>query len=181
MESIYNSKISNKLQNDVGKQQDKTQLKITNFIDTKKNNKEKMINDDKFLVTAVYGEENNKSTEKKLDQLEKKYKRSKKENKKNKNISTQNLINDLNDLEKNGEEYNFEFLNKYEKFDNDTNSIFDLFIAPKQKNDNQAIDKRIDDSNFLDFNKNDKKENNKNNKNSDLMFLNTIEDFTNLL
>ena len=181
MENIYNSKISNKLQNDVDEQQDKTQLKITNFIATKKNNKEKMIIDDKFVVTSVYGEDNNKSTEKKLDQLEKKYKKSKKENKKNKKISTQNLINDLNDLEKNEEEYNFEFLNKYEKFDNDTNSIFDLFIAPKQKNDKQAIDKKIDDSNFLDFNKNNKKENNENNKNSDLKFLNTIEDFTNLL
>ena len=52
-------------------------------------------------------------------------------------MSTQNLINDLNNLDKNGNEYDFEFLNKYEKFDNETNSMFDLFTAPKKnKKDN---------------------------------------------
>ena len=98
--------------------------------------------------------------------------------KKNKKISTQNLLKDLNDMNKNEEEYNFEFLNKYEKFDNETNSMFDLFNANK-KNDKITLNKYNEnsDNNIA----TDKKENNRIDKNSDLKFLNAIEDLNNLL
>ena len=155
---------------------DKTQLKITNFTTTKKNNEKKNIEkDDISNISPIKGEENANSKENKNEMFEIKEKKRKKDNKKTKKISTQNLINDLNNLDKN-EEYNFEFLNKYEKFDNDTNSIFDLFNAPNNKNNHNNInDKKIGDNNLLDTNKNEKE------KNTDLMFLNKIEDLNNFL
>ena len=78
-------------------------------------------------------------------------------------------------MDKNEEEYNFEFLNKYEKFDNETNSIFDLFNAPKQNNKKKENNDEIQ----VDNKQNNKIDNN-NNKN-DLMFLNAIEELNNLL
>ena len=179
------SKISNKIQNNNDNENindnnnymtDKTQLRITDFTTMKKNNNEKKIfeeKDDKFCVTAVYGGKNDNSTEMKMNELKK---RSKK--KKIKKISTQNLLNDLNNMEKSEEEYNFEFLNKYEKFDNDTNSMFDLFNVPK-KNDIMNLDKNNKNRNNIMIA--DKNEDNRNNKNSELKFLNTIEDLNNFL
>jgi len=86
-------------------------------------------------------------------------------------------------LDKNEEEYNFEFLNKYEKFDNDTNSIFDLFNAPKKNKDNSDMNnnRNAGESILGDHNQNNKIDNNEKNNNSGLMFLNTIEDLNNLL
>ena len=162
---------------DTAESTDKTQLKITNFTNIKINNEKNIVDnekDNKFYISEIYGEDNVKSTEKKINELLKK--KEKKSNKKDKKISTKKLINDLNNMDKNEEEYNFEFLNKYEKFDNDTNSIFDLFNAPKNKNNNI---KKDDVNNKPD--NNNKIENNEINKNSDLMFLNTIEDLNNLL
>ena len=177
------SKISNKIKNDNDEKNmeelpDKSQLRITDFTTTKKNkNNENIIidkNDEKFRITAEYGEKNDNSNENKMNILKKKNEKIKK----NKGISTQNLLNDLNDMNKNEEEYNFEFLNKYEKFDNETNSMFDLFNANK-KNDKKTLNKYNENS---DHNvATDKKENNRNDKNSDLKFLNAIEDLNNLL
>lgn len=179
------SKISNKIQNNnnnenvndkINDMTDKTQLRITDFTTMKKNNNEKKIfeeKDDKFCVTAVYGGKNDNSTEIKMNELKKMSKK-----KKNKKISTQNLLNDLNNMEKSEEEYNFEFLNKYEKFDNDTNSMFDLFNVPK-KNDIMNLDKNNKNMNNTMIA--DKNEDNRNNKNSELKFLNTIEDLNNFL
>lgn len=180
-----NLEVSNKYNLDTAESTDKTQLKITKFTTHKLNDNKAIINDeknDKFRISEVYGEDNVHSTEKKMNELyKKKGKKSKKENKNNKKISTKKLINDLNNLDNNEEEYNFEFLNKYEKFDNDTNSIFDLFNAPKQKKNNIKTDNIIDGNNYINNNKENKNENNETNKNTDLMFLNTIEDLNNLL
>jgi hypothetical protein len=176
MDIDENSEISNN-KIDTAESTDKTQLKITKFTNLKINNETNIFDnekDDKFHISEIYGEDNAKSTEKKINQLLKK--KEKKSNKKDKKISTKKLINDLNNMDKNEEEYNFEFLNKYEKFDNDTNSIFDLFNAPKNKKNNIKND---DDGNNI--SDNNKIEKNETNKNSDLMFLNTIEDLNNLM
>jgi len=175
------------LKNDAAIFVDKTQMKITNFTTMKKNNENAPVlkenNENKKLyVSAILGEENDKSSEKKINELLKK-KDKKNQNKKTNKISTQNLINDLNNLDKNEDEYNFEFLNKYEKFDNDTNSIFDLFNAPKKnKNNNDTSNIKIaGENNLEDPNQNNKIDNNEKNNNSGLMFLNTIEDLNKLL
>ena len=175
------------LKNDAAVFVDKTQMKITNFTTMKKNKENAPVlkennENQKLYVSAILGEENDKSTEKKINELLKK-KDKKNQNKKTNKISTQNLINDLNNLEKNEDEYNFEFLNKFEKFDNDTNSIFDLFNAPKKnKNNNDSNNnKNTGENNLGDPNQNNKIDNNAKNNNSGLMFLNTIEDLNNLL
>ena len=174
-----NFDISNDNKNNIDEFSDKTQLRITNFTTMKKNNEQEKIDnkkENKIIISKEYGEENINSGEKKINELvTKKKKKSKKENKKNK-MSTQNLIENLNDLDKNEEEYNFEFLNKYEKFDNETNSIFDLFNAPKQNNKKKENNDEIQ----VDNKQNNKIDNNNNNKN-DLMFLNAIEELNNLL
>ena len=93
----------------------------------KKNNKEEKIDNGKeniIKISKEYGENNNNSALKKINELVvKKEEKNKKEDKK-KRMTTQNLLENLNNLDKNEEVYNFEFLNKYEKFDNETNSIF---------------------------------------------------------
>ena len=91
---------------------DKSQMKITNFTTDKKND-----DDSKFHVAKIYGENNINSGGNKMNELNK-IKKSKK--RKKVKITTQNLINDLNDLDKNENEYDFDFLNKYEKFDNES-------------------------------------------------------------
>ena len=153
---------------------DKTQMKITNFTTDKKNNDES-----KFHVAKIYGENNINSGDNKMNELIK-IKKSKK--RKKVKISTQNLINDLNDLDKNENEYDFDFLNKYEKFDNETNSMFDLFTAPKKNKANINGQNIFEGDNSLNNNnKNNKVENNENNQKSDLGFLNAIEDLNKYL
>ena len=152
---------------------DKSQMKITNFTTSKKEIEEK-----KLHVSAIYGENNVNSTGNKMKELNK-IKKSKKGKKAK--MSTQNLINDLNDLDKNGNEYDFEFLNKYEKFDNETNSMFDLFTAPKKNKNNIITDSILEGDNFIDNNKENKMEKNENNTKSDLGFLNAIEDLNKYL
>ena len=153
---------------------DKTQMKITNFTTDKKNNDES-----KFRVAKIYGENNINSGDNKMNELNK-IKKSKK--RKKVKISTQNLINDLNDLDKNENEYDFDFLNKYEKFDNETNSMFDLFTAPKKNKTNINGQNIFEGDNSLNNNnKNNKVENNENNQKSDLGFLNAIEDLNKYL
>ena len=140
---------------------DKSQMKITNFTKEKKND-----DDSKFHVAKIYGENNIKKSKKR-----KKVK-----------ISTQNLINDLNDLDKNENEYDFDFLNKYEKFDNETNSMFDLFTAPKNNKKNIITQNIFNGENSLNNNQNNNKvENNEINQKSDLGFLNAIEDLNKYL
>ena len=167
--------------NNIGEISDKTQLRITNFTTMKKNNKEEKIDNGKeniIKISKEYGENNNNSALKKINELVvKKEEKNKKEDKK-KRMTTQNLLENLNNLDKNEEVYNFEFLNKYEKFDNETNSIFDLFNAPKQNN-NKINDKNNNVGISLDKNQNNKIDNSENK--SDLMFLNAIEDLNNLL
>ena len=149
-------------------------MKITNFTTDKKNNDES-----KFRVAKIYGENNINSGDNKMNELNK-IKKSKK--RKKVKISTQNLINDLNDLDKNENEYDFDFLNKYEKFDNETNSMFDLFTAPKKNKANINGQNIFEGDNSLNNNnKNNKVENNENNQKSDLGFLNAIEDLNKYL
>ena len=153
---------------------DKSQMKITNFTKEKKND-----DDSKFHVSKIYGENNINSGGNKMNELNK-IKKSKK--RKKVKISTQNLINDLNDLDKNENEYDFDFLNKYEKFDNETNSMFDLFTAPKKNKANINGQNIFEGDNSLNNNnKNNKVENNENNQKSDLGFLNAIEDLNKYL
>ena len=160
--------------------EDKSQMKITNFTTDKKNIEENNKNK-KLNVSAIYGEDNVNSGGNKMNELNK-IKKSKKGKKVK--MSTQNLINDLNNLDKNGNEYDFEFLNKYEKFDNETNSMFDLFTAPKKNKNNISSDNIFDGNNLMmniNNNNNNKKENNENEPKSDLGFLNAIEDLNKYL
>ena len=154
-------------------------MKITNFTTDKKNIEENNKNK-KLNVSAIYGEDNVNSGGNKMIELNK-IKKSKKGKKVK--MSTQNLINDLNNLDKNGNEYDFEFLNKYEKFDNETNSMFDLFTAPKKNKNNISSDNIFDGNNLMmninNNNNNNKKENNE--PKSDLGFLNAIEDLNKYL
>ena len=153
---------------------DKSQMKITNFTTDKKND-----DDSKFHVAKIYGENNINSGGNKMNELNK-IKKSKK--RKKVKISTQNLINDLNDLDKNENEYDFDFLNKYEKFDNETNSMFDLFTAPKKNKANINGQNIFEGDNSLNNNQNNNKvENNEINQKSDLGFLNAIEDLNKYL
>ena len=153
---------------------DKSQMKITNFTTDKKND-----DDSKFHVAKIYGENNINSGGNKMNELNK-IKKSKK--RKKVKISTQNLINDLNDLDKNENEYDFDFLNKYEKFDNETNSMFDLFTAPKNNKKNIITQNIFNRENSLNNNQNNNKvENNEINQKSDLGFLNAIEDLNKYL
>ena len=153
---------------------DKSQMKITNFTKEKKND-----DDSKFHVSKIYGENNINSGGNKMNELNK-IKKSKK--RKKVKISTQNLINDLNDLDKNENEYDFDFLNKYEKFDNETNSMFDLFTAPKNNKKNIITQNIFNGENSLNNNQNNNKvENNEINQKSDLGFLNAIEDLNKYL
>ena len=153
---------------------DKSQMKITNFTKEKKND-----DDSKFHVAKIYGENNINSGGNKMNELNK-IKKSKK--RKKVKISTQNLINDLNDLDKNENEYDFDFLNKYEKFDNETNSMFDLFTAPKNNKKNIITQNIFNGENSLNNNQNNNKvENNEINQKSDLGFLNAIEDLNKYL
>ena len=149
-------------------------MKITNFTTDKKND-----DDSKFHVAKIYGENNINSGGNKMNELNK-IKKSKK--RKKVKISTQNLINDLNDLDKNENEYDFDFLNKYEKFDNETNSMFDLFTAPKNNKKNIITQNIFNGENSLNNNQNNNKvENNEINQKSDLGFLNAIEDLNKYL
>ena len=153
---------------------DKSQMKITNFTTDKKND-----DDSKFHVAKIYGENNINSGGNKMNELNK-IKKSKK--RKKVKITTQNLINDLNDLDKNENEYDFDFLNKYEKFDNETNSMFDLFTAPKNNKKNIITQNIFNRENSLNNNQNNNKvENNEINQKSDLGFLNAIEDLNKYL
>ena len=157
---------------------DKSQMKITNFTIDKKNI-ENTNNIKKLNVSAIYGEDNVNSGGNKMNELNK-IKKSKKGKKVK--MYTQNLINDLNNMDKNGNEYDFEFLNKYEKFDNETNSMFDLFTAPKKNKNNITNDNIFDGNNLMmNISKNNKKENKENNPQSDLGFLNAIEDLNKYL
>ena len=142
--------------------------------------KEKKNDDDsKFHVAKIYGENNINSGGNKMNELNK-IKKSKK--RKKVKITTQNLINDLNDLDKNENEYDFDFLNKYEKFDNETNSMFDLFTAPKNNKKNIITQNIFNGENSLNNNQNNNKvENNEINQKSDLGFLNAIEDLNKYL
>jgi hypothetical protein len=149
-------------------------MKITSFTTDKKN----IDDNSKFKVAAIYGEDNINSAGNKMNELNK-IKKSKKGKKVK--MSTQNLINDLNNLDKNGNEYDFEFLNKYEKFDNETNSMFDLFTAPKKNKKDNITQNILEGDNLLNNNKNNKEENNENNIKSDLGFLNAIEDLNKYL
>ena len=154
----------------VNNDEDKSQMKITNFTSEKKEPENK-----KLHVSAIYGENNVNSIGNKMNELNK-IKKSKKGKKVK--MSTQNLIKDLNDLDKNGNEYDFEFLNKYEKFDNETNSMFDLFTAPKNNKKNIINDNIFEGEKLPD---NNKMENNDKNQKSDLGFLNAIEDLNKYL
>ena len=154
----------------VNNDDDKSQMKITNFTSEKKEPENK-----KLHVSAIYGENNVNSIGNKMNELNK-IKKSKKGKKVK--MSTQNLIKDLNDLDKNGNEYDFEFLNKYEKFDNETNSMFDLFTAPKNNKKNITNDNIFEGEKLPD---NNKMENNDKNQKSDLGFLNAIEDLNKYL
>ena len=157
---------------------DKSQMKITNFT-TDKKNIENTNNIKKLNVSAIYGEDNVNSGGNKMNELNK-IKKSKKGKKVK--MSTQNLINDLNNMDKNGNEYDFEFLNKYEKFDNETNSMFDLFTAPKNNKKNIITQNIFNGENSLNNNQNNNKvENNEINQKSDLGFLNAIEDLNKYL
>ena len=178
-ESADNDDINNKenldLNNEnkdinVNNDEDKSQMKITNFTSEKKEPENK-----KLHVSAIYGENNVNSIGNKMNELNK-IKKSKKGKKVK--MSTQNLIKDLNDLDKNGNEYDFEFLNKYEKFDNETNSMFDLFTAPKNNKKNITNDNIFEGEKLPD---NNKMENNDKNQKSELGFLNAIEDLNKYL
>jgi len=153
---------------------DKSQMKITNFTTDKKNIEE----NNKLHVSAIYGEDNINSGGNKMNELNKIQKS--KKGKKVK-VSTQNLINDLNNLDKNGNEYDFEFLNKFDKFDNETNSMFDLFTAPKKNKNNVSIDNIEYGNDLMNISKENKNGNNENNQKSDLGFLNAIEDLNKYL
>ena len=158
---------------------DKTQMKITNFTTDKKN----IESNKKLKVSAVFGEDNVNSAGNKMNELNKNNKNKKSKKGKKVKMSTQNLINDLNNLDKNGNEYDFEFLNKYEKFDNETNSMFDLFTAPKKNKSILVNDNIFDGNNKINISKNKKEENNnkENIPQSDLGFLNAIEDLNKYL
>jgi hypothetical protein len=156
---------------------ERNQMMITNFVTTKKNcDIPKIDTKDgtKLKITATYGDENEHSNEKKMKEL---LKNKEKKNKKEKKISTQNLLRDLNMLSNKEEEYNFEFLNKFEKFDNETDSMFNLFINVPTNNNN----KRINDSKKKDENKNDELNSNEKKKDNELLFLNTIENLNNFM
>ena len=168
---INNNKENVALNQDNKDNEDKSQMKITSFTTDKKN----IEDNSKFKVSALYGEDNINSAGNKMNELNKI-----KKNKKGKKVkmSTQNLINDLNNLDKNGNECDFEFLNKYEKFDNETNSMFDLFTAPKKNKKNNITQNILEGNNLLNNNKDNKEENN---TKSDLGFLNAIEDLNKYL
>ena len=151
---------------------DKSQMKITSFTRDKKD-----LGNEKFHISAIFGDDNVNSTGNKMKELNK-AKKSKKVKKVK--ISTQNLLNGLDNLDKNGNEYDFEFLNKYEKFDNETNSMFDLFTVPKNKN-NITHENIFEGDKKLNMSKNNEMDNNENNNKAELGFLNAIEDLNKYL